>query len=189
MKKDLLVRCDWVKNTSNLILKYHDEEWGVPLHDDKMLFELLSLEGAQAGLGWSTILNKREGYRKAFKNFDAEKIVKYTEKEKEKLMKNSEIIRNRLKIKSVINNAQKFLEVQKEFGSFDAYIWSFKPKQERQKFDRYKEIPTHTKASEEMSKDLKKRGFTFTGHIVCYAFMQAVGIVNDHTKNCFRAKK
>jgi DNA-3-methyladenine glycosylase I len=166
--------------------KYHDTEWGVPVHDDRLLFEFLILEGAQAGLSWSTILNKRENYRRAFDRFDARKIARYEAHKIRKLLADPGIVRNRLKVASAVTNAKAFLAVQKEFGSFDAYLWSFvggKPIQNRR---RSKEIPARTTESDAMSKDLVKRGFKFVGSTICYAFMQAVGMVNDHTVDCFR---
>lgn len=183
------IRCTWPKDNV-LMVEYHDSEWGVPLHDDKKLFEFLVLDAAQAGLSWQTVLNKRENYRVAFDGFDAEKIARYTEKDFERLMNNPGIIRNRLKIRSAIINAQKFLEVQKEFGSFDKYIWQFVGGQPiihtcKTMF----EIPTKTKESDAMSKDLIKRGFKFVGSTICYAFMQAAGMINDHMVHCFRYKK
>ncbi len=171
------------------MVKYHDEEWGVPLHDDKKLFEFMVLDSAQAGLSWSTILNRREGYRKAFSNFDYKEIAKYTKKDVERLMKDERIIRNRLKITTTISNAENFMKIQKEFGSFDEYIWSFvnhKPIVNRTK--KLSDIPANTKVSDSMSKDLKKRGFKFVGSTICYAFMQAAGLVNDHVTHCFRYK-
>lgn len=179
-------RCEWA-NTDSLDMKYHDEEWGVPVHDDRLLFELLILEGAQAGLSWTTILKKREGYRKAFDNFDAEKISKYSEKKIEKLLMNPEIIRHKLKINATVINAQCFLKIQKEYGSFDRYIWSFvggKPK--NNKWKTLSDLPASTPESNEMSKSLKKKGFKFVGPTICYAYMQAVGMVNDHVVSCFR---
>jgi len=179
-------RCFWCGN-SKLMIDYHDKEWGVPLHNDKMLFEFLILEGAQAGLTWQTILNKRENYRRAFDNFDPMKISRYTQKDISTLLKNAGIIRNRLKIAAAITNAQKFLAIQKEFGSFDRYIWQFVDyKTIKNKFKSLNEIPAATKESEDMSKELKKRGFRFVGPTICYAFMQAVGMVNDHFTDCFR---
>lgn len=181
-------RCQWAGNDP-LYQKYHDEEWGKPVHDDRKLFEMLILEGAQAGLSWITILRKRENYRKAFDNFDAKKIAKFDAKKVKKLLQNEGIIRNKLKINSTIQNAKLFLEVQKEFGSFDKYIWQFvNGKPIKNKWESIKEIPAKTKESDAMSKDLKKRGFKFVGSTICYAFMQAVGMVNDHTVDCFRYK-
>tara|TARA_B100000508_G_scaffold140487_1_gene141725 strand:- start:10715 stop:11287 length:573 start_codon:yes stop_codon:yes gene_type:complete len=183
-------RCSWATNAGELDQIYHDTEWGVPLHDDQMLFEFLCLEGAQAGLSWSTILKKREGYRKAFHNFDPKKVAKISEEKVEKLLQNPEIVRNRLKVNAFIKNAEAFLTVQKEFGSFDSYVWSFvggKPIVNKRKS--MNNVPASTEISEQMSKDFKKRGFTFVGPTICYAFMQATGMVNDHTTNCFRYKE
>jgi DNA-3-methyladenine glycosylase I len=182
-------RCEWCGDDP-LYVAYHDDEWGVPVHDDRKLFEMLILEGAQAGLSWSTILKKRENYRKAFDNFDAKKIAKYDKAKVAKLLADPGIVRNRLKIAATIRNARAFLEVQKEFGSFDRYIWQFvdgKPKQN--KWKSLKEIPPKTAESDAMSKDLKKRGFSFAGSTICYAFMQAVGMVNDHVVACFRYRE
>jgi DNA-3-methyladenine glycosylase I len=182
-------RCAWSGNDL-LYQKYHDEEWGVPVHDDRKLFEMLILEGAQAGLSWVTILRKRENYRKAFNNFDAKKIAKYDSEKIKQLLQDGGIIRNRLKIAATIQNAKCFLSIQKEFGSFDKYIWQFvngKPIINNRKS--LKEIPAMTNESDTMSKDLKKRGFKFVGSTICYAFMQAVGMVNDHTTDCFRYNK
>ncbi|KAA0225755.1 DNA-3-methyladenine glycosylase I [candidate division KSB1 bacterium] len=182
-------RCEWCGDDP-LYVAYHDEEWGVPVHDDRRLFEMLILEGAQAGLSWSTILKKRENYRKAFNRFDARKIAKYDKAKIAKLLADPGIVRNRLKIAATVQNARAFLEVQKEFGSFDRYIWQFvggKPKQNRWKS--LKEIPAKTAESDAMSKDLKKRAFSFVGSTICYAFMQAVGMVNDHITTCFRHRK
>lgn len=179
-------RCGWSTNDS-LYISYHDEEWGVPVHDDRKLFEMLILEGAQAGLSWITVLRKRDNYRKAFNNFDAKKIVKYDEIKVKSLLENEGIIRNRLKIAAAIQNAKCFLEIQKEFGSFDKYIWQFVGgKAIKNKWKTLKEIPAKTTESDAMSKDLKKRGFKFVGSTICYAFMQAVGMVNDHVVECFR---
>jgi len=179
-------RCEWA-NKSELEMSYHDDEWGVPIHDDRSLFEFLVLEGAQAGLSWSTILRKREGYRKAFDNFDARKISRYPEAVVSRLLANPEIIRNRLKVNAIVTNARAFLRVQEEFGSFDGYIWQFvngRPIQNSWK--KMTEIPSSSPASEAMSKDLRKRGFKFVGTTICYAFMQAVGMINDHVVGCFR---
>jgi DNA-3-methyladenine glycosylase I len=178
-------RCSWAQD--DLSIAYHDTEWGVPVHDDRLLFEMLILEGAQAGLSWITILKKRENYRRAFDRFDAAKIAKYDARKVAKLMADPGIVRNRLKIESTIRNARAFLDVQKEFGSFDAYIWKFvggTPIQNRRKS--FKEVPAKTPESDAMSKDLLKRGFKFVGSTICYAFMQAVGMVNDHTIDCSR---
>jgi DNA-3-methyladenine glycosylase I len=179
-------RCEWC-GTDPLYIKYHDEEWGVPVHDDRKLFEFLILEGAQAGLSWITILKKRENYIKAFDNFDPVKVSRYSEKKIEKLLLNPGIVRNKLKINSSVGNAKAFLKIQKEFGSFDKYIWSFVgDKPIVNKWKSLKELPAKTEESDAMSKDLKKRGFKFVGSTICYAFMQAVGMVNDHTVKCFR---
>jgi DNA-3-methyladenine glycosylase I len=176
-------RCSWPK--SELDIAYHDKEWGVPVHDDRLLFEFIILEGAQAGLSWSTILNKRENYRCAFDNFDARKIASYDSRKIKLLLADAGIVRNRLKISATVQNAKAFLEVQKEFGSFDAYIWGFVDGRTIQRKSR-KSVPAQTRESEAMSKDLLKRGFRFVGPTICYAFMQAVGMVNDHALDCFR---
>ncbi len=189
MNKNQKTRCGW-STSDPLYIEYHDNEWGVPVHDDRKLFEMLILEGAQAGLSWITILKKRENYRKAFDNFDVLKISKYKQTKIEKLLNNAGIIRNKLKINAAVQNAQSFLEVQKEFKSFDKYIWQFvggKPK--LNSFKSLKEVPAKTKESDAMSKDLKKRGFKFVGSTICYAFMQAVGMVNDHVEGCFKYKR
>ena len=178
------IRCKWVSH-HELFIPYHDNEWGVPLHDDRMLFEMLNLEGAQSGLSWLTILKKRENYRQAFDNFDAGKIVKYGARKRAELLQNEGIVRNKLKIDAVIENAKAFLEIQPEFGSFDRYIWQFvggKPL-------RGGAQPGSSTESDAMSKELKKRGFKFVGTTVCYAFMQAVGMINDHEPECYKAKK
>jgi len=177
-------RCGWAKEEPNLT--YHDKEWGRPQHDDQKLFEFLILEGAQAGLSWTTILNRRDGYRKAFSNFDANLVSKYTQKRVEKLLQDESIIRNKLKINSAINNAKAFLKIQKEFGSFDKYLWGFvNGKPIKNKFKKLSDLPASTELSEKLSQDLKKRGFNFVGPTICYALMQAVGLVNDHTIGCF----
>ncbi|MCH7549084.1 MAG: DNA-3-methyladenine glycosylase I [Candidatus Krumholzibacteriota bacterium] len=179
-------RCQWC-GTDPVYVAYHDREWGVPVHDDRTLFEMLLLEGAQAGLSWITILRKRENYRKAFDNFDAQKIARYTAVRTKKLLTDEGIVRNRLKVESAVTNARAFLEVQKEFGTFDRYIWQFVGgKTVRNRWQRLGEIPAHTPESDAMSRDLKKRGFKFVGSTICYAFMQSVGMVNDHTVDCFR---
>ncbi|MCC6327795.1 MAG: DNA-3-methyladenine glycosylase I [Acidobacteria bacterium] len=181
-------RCDWAKN--ELAIHYHDTEWGVPLHDDRGLFEFLILEGAQAGLSWDTILAKRENYRTAFDNFDVEKVSRYSDAKCQELMLNAGIIRNRLKIASAVGNAKAFLNVQNEFGSFDSYIWSFvdgKPLNGKRKL--IGDVPAKTDISDALSKDLKKRGFNFVGSTIMYAFMQATGMVNDHLTSCFRHKE
>jgi len=179
-------RCTWC-TLSDKYVTYHDEEWGVPVYNDRLLFEMLLLEGAQAGLSWITILNKREHYRKAFDNFDASKIARYTEKRKEKLLQNAGIVRNKLKVNAAVVNAQLFLNIKKEAGSFKDYIWQFvNGKPIKNQFKTMAEVPATTAESDAMAKDLKKRGFKFVGSTICYAFMQAVGMVNDHTTNCFR---
>jgi DNA-3-methyladenine glycosylase I len=179
-------RCAWASGDRYIV--YHDEEWGVPLHDDRALFEFLILEGAQAGLSWSTILNKRENYRKAFDRFEAKKVARYDERKVAALLENDGIVRNRLKVNAAVINARAFLAVQKEFGTFDAYIWSFTGGKTLQ--NRWKDkVPASTEQSDAMSRDLRKRGFTFVGSTICYAFMQATGMVNDHSVNCFRHKE
>jgi len=185
----MTVRCGWVSDDP-LYIQYHDEEWGVPVHDDRHLFEMLNLEGAQAGLSWITVLRKRQNYRVAFDNFDAIKIAKYDDAKIEALLQNSGIIRNRLKINAVVQNARAFLEIQSKFGSFDAYIWQLVGDQpKRNAWRALAEIPAQTSESQAMSKDLKKRGFKFVGPTICYAFMQATGMVQDHTVDCFRYKE
>ena len=180
-------RCTWVDPENKIYLEYHDKEWGLPVHNDRKLFEMLVLEGAQAGLSWETVLKKRENYRKAFDEFDPGKVARYDEKKQTELLQNKGIIRNRLKIKSAIQNAGVFLEIQKEFGSFDSYIWNFVDnKQVQNRFNSIKELPAKTELSDMISKDLKKRGMNFVGPTIIYAFMQAVGIVNDHEVSCFR---
>jgi DNA-3-methyladenine glycosylase I len=189
MKENKKHRCAW-PGSDPLYIEYHDHEWGAPLHDDRKLFEMLILEGAQAGLSWITILRKREHYRKAFDGFDPKKIAKYDSKKVKQLLSNEGIVRNRLKVAATICNAKAFLTVQKEFGSFDKFIWQFvggMPKLNSWKY--HKQIPPFTKESDAMSKDLKKRGFTFVGSTICYAFMQATGMVNDHVTECFRYKQ
>lgn len=180
-----LVRCGWA--TGELSVRYHDREWGVPAHDDGTLFEFLILEGAQAGLSWNTILNKRDNYRKAFDGFDPERVARYDRRKIARLLLDPGIVRNQLKIHSAVANAKAFLRVQKEFGSFDRYIWQFvhgKPQVNSPRS--LKQVPARTPISDAMSKDLKKRGFNFVGSTICYAFMQAVGLVNDHVVDCFR---
>jgi DNA-3-methyladenine glycosylase I len=179
-------RCRWVNAENKLHIKYHDEEWGVPTHNDKILFEMLILEGAQAGLSWETILNKRENYQKAFDNFDCEKIAKYNDAKQNELLQNQGIVRNKLKIKSAIKNAKVFLKIQKEFGSFDKYIWNFvnnKPIQN--KFKSFSDLPANTELSDKISTDLKKQGMNFIGPTIVYAYMQSIGMVNDHEISCF----
>jgi len=182
---DKKVRCEWAKN--DLAIQYHNTEWGVPAHDDRRLFEFLILEGAQAGLSWDTILRKRENYRTAFDNFDAEKISRYDERKLSGLLQNEGIIRNRLKIASAVSNAKSFLKIRDEFGSFDSHIWSFVGGKPIKNFWKdLSEVPAKTSVSDEMSKDLKRRGFNFVGSTIMYAFMQACGLVNDHLTSCFR---
>jgi len=179
-------RCEWVKGGNELYYDYHDNEWGVPVHDDQELFEFLTLEAAQAGLSWATVLNKREGYRKAFDNFEVEKVAQYDEKKIAQLLENPEIIRNKLKVNATVINAGRILEMQKEFGSFDAYIWQFSGGETIvNQWKKMSDVPAKTAESDAMSKDLKKRGFKFIGTTICYAFMQATGMVNDHTTDCF----
>jgi DNA-3-methyladenine glycosylase I len=178
-------RCAWAKDKLSII--YHDEEWGNPQHDDRTLFEFLILEGAQAGLSWRTILKRRNGYKKAFSDFNALKVSKYSQKQIQKILQDESIIRNELKIKSTINNAKQFLKIQSEFGSFNYYLWNFvNHKQIKNKFKKLSDIPTSTDISKKLSDDLKKRGFSFVGPTICYALMQAIGMVNDHTVDCFR---
>lgn len=182
----MLTRCSWVGNDP-LIIEYHDKEWGVPVHDDRLLFEFLILEGAQAGLSWVTILRKRENYRRAFDNFIPARVAEYDSKKVVELLADSGIVRNRRKIEAAIQNARAFIDIQKEFGSFDSYIWKFVGGRPIQKgWKELAEIPAITPESRQMSKDLVKRGFKFVGPSICYAFMQAVGMVNDHTVDCFR---
>ena len=179
-------RCEWA-DRSELEQAYHDHEWGVAVHDDRRLFEFLILEGVQSGLSWSIILRKREGYRKAFDNFEAQKISQYSENELSRLLVNPEIIRNKLKINATITNARAFLQVQEQYGSFDNYIWQFTDgKTIQNSWEKMTDIPSNTPESKAMSKDLQKRGFKFVGTTICYAFMQAVGMVNDHVVGCFR---
>lgn len=186
LSSDSKHRCAWA-GTDPLYIAYHDEEWGVPLHDDRRLFEMLILEGAQAGLSWITILRKREAYRKAFDRFDPHKVARYNAARVNRLLANEGIVRNRLKVEAAVRNASAFLDVQREFGTFDSYIWRFvggRPIQARRRT--MKDIPATTAESDSMSKDLKARGFTFVGSTICYAFMQATGMVNDHVVDCFR---
>ena len=182
-------RCKWAGDTSLNYIEYHDKEWGVPVHDDQVQFEFLILEGAQAGLSWSTILNKRDGYRKLFADFDVQKVARFTPKRIEKILLDATVVRNRLKVQSAVTNAKAFIEVQKEFGSFSNYIWGFvdgKPIQNRFKKD--SDVPATSAESDALSKDLKKRGFKFVGSTIMYAHMQATGLVNDHVTTCFRYK-
>ena len=184
-----ITRCKWAEGVNLDYIEYHDKEWGVPVHDDKVQFEFLILEGAQAGLSWSTILNKREGYRQAFTDFDVDKVARFTDKRVEKLLTNPAIVRNRLKVASAVTNAKAFIKVQEEFGSFSKYIWGFvggKPIQN--KFRKDSDIPATSTESDDLSKDLKKRGFKFVGSTIVYAHMQATGLVNDHVVGCFRYK-
>ncbi len=190
MVRKQIKRCAWAEGSSAQMLRYHDLEWGVPVHNDRKLFEFLVLEGAQAGLSWKTILDRRRGYRRAFHNFDVRKISRYTKKDVTRLLKDKGIIRNRLKVAATIENARRFLEVTIEFGSFDGYIWQFVGGRSiKNKFRKIAELPAQTAESEAMSRDLKKRGFRFVGPTICYAFMQAVGMVNDHTTDCFRYRQ
>ncbi len=178
-------RCAWPRTP--LAIAYHDREWGVPVHDDRVLFEFITLEGAQAGLSWETILNKREAYRKAFANFDPARVARFSAARRVRLMSDSGIVRNRLKIESTVTNAAAFLKVQGEFGSFDRFLWEFVGGAPRvNRFRSFRQIPARDGLSDSLSKELKRRGFRFVGTTICYAFMQAVGIVNDHTTDCFR---
>ena len=183
-------RCTWAQNNNPLYLDYHDTEWAVPVTNDQTLFEFITLEGAQAGLSWETILNKREGYRKAFKNFDPKKVAKMTDKEIEKLLLDPSIVRNRLKVHSTVKNAKALLAIQKEFGSFAQYIWEFVDNTPIQnKWKKMSDVPAVTNTAQVISKDLKKRGFSFVGPTIIYSFMQACGLVNDHTIDCFQYRK
>lgn len=184
------VRCRWAENGSQIDIEYHDNEWAVPVHSDHKLFEFLLLESAQAGLSWSTVLKKREGYKKAFDKFDYQKVANYDLRKIQQLLEDPSIIRNRLKIQSAVENAKAFIDVRKEFGSFDSYLWGFvggKPKQNN--WLTWTDVPSRSQISDILSKDLKKRGFNFVGSTICYSMMQAVGMVNDHTVNCFRHKE
>lgn len=184
-----ITRCPWSESSPQMI-KYHDEEWGVPVHDDKKLFEFIVLDTFQAGLSWKTILHRRDGFRKAFDNFNFKKIAKYDEKKIQSLLKDEGIIRNKLKVYATVTNAQNFIAIQKEFGSFDKYIWQFTGgKVKKNKLKDHKNIPATTAESDAMSEDLYKRGFKFVGSTICYAFMQAAGMVNDHLESCFRYNK
>jgi DNA-3-methyladenine glycosylase I len=181
------VRCAWARN--DLAIRYHDEEWGVPVHDDRLFFEFLILEGAQAGLSWDTILKKRDAYRQAFDNFEPERVARYTQRKIDSLMNNEGIVRNRLKIDSAIGNAKAFLKVQQECGSFDRYIWQFVGGKPKVNYPQdVKDVLPKTAESDAMSKDLRQRGFNFVGSTICYAFMQATGLVDDHLVTCFRKK-
>jgi len=189
-KSPVRKRCSWAPEENEIYRVYHDEEWGVPVYDDQTIFEFLVLESAQAGLSWITILRKRENYRKAFVGFDPKKIAKFTAKDVKRLLNDAGIVRNRLKIESTINNAKRFLEVQKEFGNFSKYIWGFVGgKPQKNKWKTLKQVPAKTAVAEVLSKDLKKRGFKFLGPTVIYAHMQATGMVNDHTVDCFRYRE
>lgn len=180
-------RCKWANSQNELYIKYHDEEWGVPLHDDNQLFEAIILDGAQAGLSWVTILKKRENYHKAYDNFDPKKVAKYSDEKILELLQNAGIVRNKLKVRSSVKNAKVFLEIQKEFGSFDQYLWGFVDgKPIKNKFKNEKKLPAKTEVSDKLSQDLKKRGMSFVGSTIIYAVMQAVGMVNDHEVSCFR---
>lgn len=188
MSRPVSTRCSWATNT--LLTQYHDKEWGVPVHDDRRLFEFLILEGAQAGLSWNTILQKREAFRMAFDHFDPASIARYDARKVSALLNNPGIIRNRLKIQAAISNARAFLLVQEEVGSFDEYIWQFvKGRPVRNRWTSPQDVPCQTPASDAMSRDLKRRGFMFAGSTICYAFMQAIGMVNDHTTGCFRYRQ
>jgi DNA-3-methyladenine glycosylase I len=183
-------RCEWADSDDALMVAYHDEEWGTPSHDDRHLFELLTLEGAQAGLSWRTILHKREGYRAAFEQFDPARVARFNARRIDTLLMDAAIVRNRRKIESTVNNARRFLEVQGEFGTFDAYIWHFVDGVPIGRARRtLGDLPSETRESKAMSKDLKRRGFGFIGATVCYAFMQAAGLVNDHVTSCFRHRE
>ncbi|MBI5402777.1 MAG: DNA-3-methyladenine glycosylase I [Ignavibacteriae bacterium] len=189
MKKEEKKSCPWT-STNPLMIKYHDEEWGVPLHDDRKLFEFIILDAFQAGLSWNTIINKRKNFRKAFDNFNANKIAKYDAKKIKELLNDEGIIRNKMKINATVQNAKAFLDIKKEFGSFDKYIWQFTGgKTIDNKLSDLKKMPVTSNESDAMSKDLKARGFGFVGSTICYAFMQAAGMVNDHLTYCFRHKK
>lgn len=184
------IRCAWAESRNELYLRYHDTEWGVPVHDDRKHFEFLLLEGAQAGLSWSTVLNKREGYRKAFAAFDPVQVSRFDEDRIAELLQNPAIIRNRLKVRAAVNNARSFLTVQREFGSFDAYVWPFVGGAPiRNQWQKLTDIPATSTESDRLSRDLKRRGFKFVGSTIVYAHMQAVGMVNDHVVNCFRYRE
>ncbi len=184
---DNKIRCEWVNGGNDLYYEYHDKEWGLPVHDDRLLFEFLTLEAAQAGLSWATILNKREGYRKAFDNFDINKVAEYDEAKIAELLDNPDIVCNKLKVNATVVNARQIIETQKEFGSFDQYIWQFTGgATKNNQWKVMSDVPSSTADSDAMSKDLKKRGFKFIGTTICYAFMQATGMVNDHTVDCYR---
>lgn len=189
-KGAILKRCAWCENAFEAYEKYHDTEWGVPVHEDRKHYEFLILEGAQAGLSWSTVLKKRAGYQQAFANFNPQVVAQFSQEEQEQLLENPQIIRNRLKVKSAVENAKAFLKLQKEFGSFNQYIWTFVNHQPIvNTWSRPEDVPVRTEISDAMSKDLKKRGFTFVGSTIMYAYMQACGLVNDHTTDCFRYRQ
>jgi len=180
-------RCEWVNLKNDLYIKYHDQEWGVPVHEDKRLFEMLILEGCQAGLSWETILKKRENYRKAYDNFDPKKVAKYSEEKIKELLTNEGIVRNKLKVRASVKNAKVFLKIQKEFGSFDKYLWNFVDnKTVINKLEKFEDYPAKTEISDKIAKDLKKRGMSFVGSTIIYAMMQAIGMVNDHQIDCFK---
>lgn len=185
----MLIRCEWCGDDP-LYVKYHDEEWGTPVHDDRQLFEMLNLEGAQAGLSWITVLRKRENYRRQFNNFNPDRIANYSNSKLEKILKDPGIIRNKLKVNAVVTNARAFLMLKDDYGSFSKFIWQFVDGEPIiNTYSRLSDLPSKTEISEVMSKELKKKGFKFVGSTICYAFMQAVGMVNDHTTNCFRHKE
>jgi len=188
LKQALITRCDWASHSNSpLMIQYHDKEWGVPVHNDKVLFEFLTLEGAQAGLTWQTVLNRRENYRRAFHDFDPAKIARYKNRDVKRLLGDPGIIRNRLKVEATITNAKQFLITRREFGSFDKYVWGFiGGRPIKHEFSSLGQVPPTSGESDRMSKELRKRGFRFVGPTICYAFMQAVGMVNDHTTTCFR---
>jgi len=184
------IRCPWVDNTFDEYVRYHDEEWGVPVHDDRVHFEFITLEGAQAGLSWSTILKRREGYRRLFEEFDPEKVARLSDRKVEELAKNPAIVRHRKKVESVVTNAQVFLQIQEEFGTFDKYIWDYVDgKTVINHYEKIENVPAKTELSDQIAKDLKNRGFSFVGSTIIYAYMQACGLVNDHLTTCYRHKE
>jgi len=184
------IRCPWVENTFDEYVRYHDEEWGVPVHDDRVHFEFITLEGAQAGLSWSTILKRREGYRRLFEEFDPEKVARLSDRKVEELAKNPAIVRHRKKVESVVTNAQVFLQIQEEFGTFDKYIWDYVDgKTVINHYEKIENVPAKTKLSDQIAMDLKNRGFSFVGSTIIYAYMQACGLVNDHLTTCYRNKE
>ena len=184
------IRCPWVDNTFDEYVRYHDEEWGVPVHDDRVHFEFITLEGAQAGLSWSTILKRREGYRRLFEEFDPEKVARLSDRKVEELAKNPAIVRHRKKVESVVTNAQVFLQIQEEFGTFDKYIWDYVDgKTMINHYEKIENVPAKTELSDQIAKDLKNRGFSFVGSTIIYAYMQACGLVNDHLTTCYRHKE